>query len=91
MKRSKLFLGITTGLLTIAGIAVAKTHRHSTEVAARTSPAGAPCGGQCVDIASIEATTTVNGNLWITNHYKCTVYTNINFQQNCVVPAYYGD
>ena len=93
MKRSKLFLGLTTGLLAVVGIVAARTQRHSTEYAVRTSPTGNPCGGFCLDKGAIVSTTTITpGELLVTSgSNRCTIFTNVNFNQVCVTPLYSGD
>jgi hypothetical protein len=53
MKRSKLFLAVTTGVLAIVGVAAAKSRFQQTQ-AAYTS------GGSCVSVGSINATNNSN-------------------------------
>jgi hypothetical protein len=67
MKRSKLFLGITTGLLAVAGIAAAKTTWNTTrKTGYYTNAAGTACilnGGSFYTQPGTGSLTAKNGTL----------------------------
>jgi len=94
MKRSKVFLGVTSCLLAIAGFAAAKTHFAAINLSYWTAQGHSPQGRCIQDSKQLQYTTTpFVGQTQLQTFYGGTAVINkrnLYTDANCTNQAYFG-
>ena len=91
MKHSKLFLGLTSGLLAIVGLAAAKAHRTNIPACVYTSVNKQVCvKAPNIDNVTLTAP-SVDAIIVVTAVHNYTLFTYTTPIPRCVIPLYVGN